>query len=195
MPLNLDTICQRIVFDTYERPPSSKSKIICHFSDKEWRGIHYATIKLYSVIRFKLLVHTLFERGMVLSYERILTFINKLSETVKALYNDSGGKPLPCTSSRGIFTIFVDANFDKNSLSVTPGGQLHGTGVTILQFPSEENPGIQRKRKTFKELQSFVPQSCESLKTSNAVNKVNNKLEFHYCVETVNNPENLIFIH
>ena len=142
LPLNLDTICQRIVFNTYKRPPSSKSKIICHFSDKEWPGIHYATIKLYSVIRFKLLVHTLFERGMVLSYERILTFINKLSETVKAFYNDSGDKPLPSTSSRGIFTIFVDDNFDKNSLFVTAAGHFHGTGVTILQFPSEEDPGI-----------------------------------------------------
>ena len=164
LPLNLDTICQQIVFNTNKRPPSSKSKIICHSSDKEWPGIHYATIKLYSVIRFKLLVHTLFERGMVLLYERILTFINKPSETVEAFYNDSRDKVLPSTSNRGIFTIFVDDNFDQNSLSVTAAGHFHGTGVTILQFPSEENPGIQRKRKTFKELQSFVPQSCESLK-------------------------------
>ena len=79
---------------------------------------------------------------MVLSYERILTFINKLSETVEALYNDSRDKPLPSTSSRGIFTKFVDDNFDKNSLSVIAAGHFHGTGVTILQFPSEEDPGI-----------------------------------------------------
>ena len=120
----------------------------------------------------------LFEHGMVLSYDRILTFINELSETVKALYNDSGDKVLQSTFRRGIFTIFVDDNVDKNSSSVTAAGHFHGTGVTVLKFPSEEIPGIQLKRKTFKELQSVLPQSCESLKTFTTVNKVNDKLEF-----------------
>ena len=73
--LNLDTICQKIVFNTNKHPPSWKSKIICRSSDKECPGIHYTTIKLYSVIRSKSLVHMLFEHGMVLSYDRILTFI------------------------------------------------------------------------------------------------------------------------
>ena len=34
-----------------------------------------------------------------------------------------------------------------------------------------------------------MPQSCESLKTFTTVNKINDKLEFHYCLETVNVPE------
>ena len=92
----------------------------------------------------------LFERGMVLSYDRILTFINKLSETVKALYNDSGDKVLSSTLRRGIFTVFVDENVDKNSSSDTAAGHFHGTRLTVLQFPSEENPGIQRSEKLLK---------------------------------------------
>ena len=72
--------------------------------------------------------------------------------------------------------------------SVTAAGHFLGTGVTVLQFPSEENRGIQREQKTFKELHSVVPQSCESLKTITRVNKINDKLEFHYCAETVNVP-------
>ena len=40
LPLNLDIICQQIVFNTNKRPPLSKSKIIRHSSDKECRGIH-----------------------------------------------------------------------------------------------------------------------------------------------------------
>ena len=35
-------------------------------------------------------------------------------------------------------------------------------------------------------MQSVVPQSCKFLKTFNTVNKINDKLEFHYCVKTVN---------
>ena len=187
--LNLDTICQQIVFNASKCPPRSKSKIIRHSSDKECPEIHYATIKLYSVIRSKSLVHMLFERGMVLSYDRILAFIHELSETAKALYNDSGDKVLPSTLRQGIFTIFVDDNADENRSSVLAAGHFHGTGVTLLQFLSEENSGIQRKRKTFKELQSVVPQSCESLKTFTTVKKIVDKLEFHYCVETINVPE------
>ena len=52
---------------------------------------------LYFFIRSKSLLHMLFERGMVLSYDKILMFINELSETVKALYNDSEDKVLPST--------------------------------------------------------------------------------------------------
>ena len=105
--LNLDTICQQIVLNTNKRPPSSKSKIICRSSDKGCRGTHYTIIKLYDVIRFKLLVHVLFERDMVSSYHRILTFINELSETVKALYNDSGETKcchLPCVEESSLYS-------------------------------------------------------------------------------------------
>ena len=113
LPLNLDTICQQTVFNTSKRSPSSKWNIIRHSSDKEWPAIHYATIKLFSVIRSKSLIHILFERDMVLSYDKILMFINELSETVKALYNDLGDKVLPSTLCWGIFIIFIDDNIDK----------------------------------------------------------------------------------
>ena len=178
MPLNVDTIWQQIVLNTNKRPPSSKWKIICHSSHKECPGIHYTAIKLYSVIRIKSLVHILFERGMVLLYGRILTFINEQSEAVKALYNDLGEKVLPFTFHQGIFTIFVDDNVDEKSSSVNAAGHFHGTGVTVLQFLSEENQRIQHNRKIFKELQSVVPQSCESLKTFTTVKKINANLNF-----------------
>ena len=128
----------------------------------------------------------LFERGMVLLYDIIFTFINELSEAVKNLYNDSGDKVLPSTLHQGIFTIFVDDNVVKNSSSVNAAGHFHGTGVTVLQFLSEENPRIQHNQRTFKELESVVSQSCKSLKTFTTVNKISDKREFHYCVETVN---------
>ena len=56
----------------------------------------------------------------------------------KALYNDSEDKVLPSTLRRGIFTIFVDYNVDKNSSSITAGGHFQGEGVTALQLTNEE---------------------------------------------------------
>ena len=56
----------------------------------------------------------------------------------KALYSDSEDKVLPSTLRRGIFTIFVDYNVDKNSSSITAGGHFQGEGVTALQLTNEE---------------------------------------------------------
>ena len=110
-----------------------------------------------SVIRSKSLVHMLFERGMVLSYDRILTFINELSERVKALYNDLGNKVLPSTLRRVIFTIFVNDNVDKNSSSVTAAGHFHGTGVTLLQFPSKKIQVYNVSKKLLKNCRVLCP--------------------------------------
>ena len=74
----------------------------------------------------------------------------------------------------------------KNSSSVNTAGHFHGTGVSVLQFLSEESPRIQHNQKTFKELESVVSQSCKFLKTLTTVNKISDKREFHYGVETVN---------
>ena len=88
-------------------------------------------------------------------------------------------KPFTMIQETRTFTILINNNVDKTSPSVTAAGHFHGTGVTVLQFPSKENPGIPRKRKTFKELQSVLLQSCEPLKTFTTVNEINDKLEFH----------------
>ena len=45
---------------------------------------------------------------------------------------------LPSTLRRGIFTIFVDDNVDKNSSSVTAAGHFQGAGVTALQLTNED---------------------------------------------------------
>ena len=56
----------------------------------------------------------------------------------KALYSDSEDKVLPSTLRRGIFTIFVDYNIDKNSSSDTAGGHFQGEGVTASRLINEE---------------------------------------------------------
>ena len=56
----------------------------------------------------------------------------------KALYSDSEDKVLPSTLRRGIFTIFVDYNVDKNSSSDTAGGHFQGEGVTASRLTNEE---------------------------------------------------------
>ena len=92
LPLPLDTICQQIILNTKKTYQRQSVKSIRHNRDKECHRIQYATIKLYSVIRCKSLIHLLFQHGMILSYDRILSFLDELSQTVIVLFRDSDNK-------------------------------------------------------------------------------------------------------
>ena len=59
---------------------------------------------------------------------------------------------IPSNVRIGLSTIFVDDNIDQNSSSPTASLHFHGTEVTILQFPSEENQGTEGLRPKFSEL-------------------------------------------
>ena len=152
IPLPLDTICQHIILSTNKYALTSQAPTsIRHSNNKECPRIQHLTIKLYSVIRSRSLIQLFFERGIVLSYPTIRTFINDLSQTVKVLYSDSDNKVLPSALRMGLFTIFVDDNLDKNSSSVNAKAHFHGTGVSVLQYPTTDNPGLIRLRKKFGE--------------------------------------------
>ena len=110
------------------------------------------TIKLYSTVRSKRFIQILFQFGIVLSYDRILSFLDELSQVVKVLYADSDDKALPSTLRKGLFTIFIDDNLDKNSSSVDAKKNFHGTGSSIIQYPTEETNGIVRVRRKFHSL-------------------------------------------
>ena len=78
--------------------------------------------------------------------------MTKLSQATRVIFNDSGNKVLPSLLRKGIFTVLVDDNIDQNSSSVDAKNHFHGTAVTVFQFPTSENPGLQRQRNKFFEL-------------------------------------------
>ena len=101
-----------------------------------------------------------------MSFDRILSFLNELSQTVRVLFNESDNKVLPSALRKGIFTIFVDDNVDKNS------------------------PGRQRQRKRFLELTSDERvQACNSLAAFTTVLPIKGKVNATYAVETVSIPD------
>ena len=89
------------------------------------------TIKLYSIVREKSLVQILFQFGIVLCDDRILSFLDELAQVVKVHFSYSDNKVLPSTLHQGIFTIFVDDNLPKNSSSIDAKDNFHGTGVSV----------------------------------------------------------------
>ena len=164
IPLPLDTMCQQVILNTKKNSRHSETQSIRHARHKECHRIQHETLKLYSVIRCKSLIHVFFEHGIILSYDRIRSCLCELSLTVTDLYRTSDSKVLPSALRKFVFTIFVDDNVDKNSSSVDAKEHFHGTGVTVLQYPTTENPGQQRYRKKFLDLiDAEKIQECDAL--------------------------------
>ena len=108
--LPVDAICQQIIFNTKQfsratRSNSCKEVInVRHPRGAECPIIQYMTIKLYSTVRSKTLIQVLFSFGIVLSYDRVLSFIDELSQSAKVLYQDSDNKVL---SSKMVFSQYL----------------------------------------------------------------------------------------
>ena len=153
--LSYQTICGLMVSNTkrFTRP----SRIIAdkmdnsHGRTKDKAGFvsSQLTIKLYSTIRSKNLIQSLFHLGITLSYWSTLQFVEELAVTVKDLYCRSGNRVLPGALQKDLFTVVVDDNIDKNSSSSSATCHLYGTSVTILQFPTVDNSGEHRQRRRY----------------------------------------------
>ena len=182
------TLCESVIYNTKKSTPRT-STLTRMKKESETPTVQYLTLKLYSVVRSKTLIHILFEHGITLSYYKILEFIDELSQTTHDLYTKSDNKVLPSTLRKGIFTIFVDDNVDKNSKSVDAKGHFHGTGVTVLQFPTSETPGELRFRKNFSELSDSEKMNGHYLALNEFVNvKTVDKLSaVVYPILTINN--------
>ena len=54
---------------------------------------------------------------------------------------DKGKVILPAVSRNGTFTVIAKDNIDLNASSTTRSSHYNGTCLSMLLFPTEENPG------------------------------------------------------
>ena len=45
---------------------------------------------------------------------------------------------------RGLFTVAAGDNIDHNLSSSTVNSLFHGTAIPLMQFPTDDHPGIER---------------------------------------------------
>ena len=103
----------------------------------------YVAVKLYSSSQSKILVDWLyFCAGISLPYKSLLELTRDITNRMISQYNRDGSF-LPWTLRKGILTIIAKDNIDQNSKSTTVTRHYHGTSLSIFQFPTEENPGIE----------------------------------------------------
>ena len=82
--------------------------------------------------------------GVRVSYDRVCQVENNLAVSVCQQSNVDG---IVCRSNlrKGNFTFGALDNIDHNPSSTTAEGSLHRTGISIIQFPTQENQGICRE--------------------------------------------------
>ena len=136
------SIAQLIQFNFHIRP-CRQSKNIHHNCTNETPLPMYVGLLVHSETRSRSLVDKLFELGLSVSYDRVLSVSTLLANSVCNRYiQDNVVCPLGLRKS--LFTVAAVDNIDHNPSSTTAKESFHGTGISLFQYPSKDLPGIRR---------------------------------------------------
>ena len=133
------TISQAILYNCKRR--SLQSTSMSHHSKKLIPPLPiYIALKIHSLTRSKKLVSELYQLGISISYKRLLELQDQIASNLCQKSNQIG---LVCPSQlrHGLFTVGALDNLDHNPSSTTSTESFHGTGISLFQFPTEENAG------------------------------------------------------
>ena len=122
----------------------------------------YISMNLHLQTRSKLLVTQMAKLGIGCSYDRIMQIENSLATSICDQYKKDG---IVCPSQlhKGVFTVGAFDNLDHNPTSTTAEGSFHGTGISIFQQPTKNDPGVLREAPRFEQQSRNVkPQLLES---------------------------------
>ena len=104
----------------------------------------YLGLVIHAETRKRKLVDKLYDLGLSISYDRVLSISTSLANSVCKQY--AMDKVVCPPKLRGnLFTTAAVDNIDHNSSSTTAKSNFHGTGISLFQHPTHENPGVDRK--------------------------------------------------
>ena len=95
--------------------------------------------------------------GLCISYDRLLSLSTDIANTVCASYESEGVVCLPKLKSSLFTTAAVD-NIDHNPSSTTAQDSFHGTTISLVQHPTDNESGTEREQPT-------IQSSAKSSKT------------------------------
>ena len=101
----------------------------------------YNTLKIYSTCRSRNIIDHFFSIGICISYDRILELTQNVYENLRESYQQYNCF-FPNVLKKGLFTVMMKDNIDMNARSTFVKSHYHGTSLSVVQFPTIENPGI-----------------------------------------------------
>ena len=94
--------------------------------------------------RSKGIVEKLEKLGLSVSYNRVIQVERMLAHNVCEQFK-SDGVVCPPALKHGLYTVGAIDNIDHNPTSTSANGSLHGTAISVMQFPTHEGPGDTRQ--------------------------------------------------
>ena len=116
-----------------------------HHIDREPPLPIYIGLNIHQQTRCRKLTTQLFQMGISISYDRVLSLEDKIAASLCDQYQQDGVVVPACFNKR-LFTIGAIDNLDHNPSSTTSQSSFHGTAISLFQFPMKDNPGTVRAR-------------------------------------------------
>lgn len=136
------TIAQLVTFNMCKQ--ESKAKTRYRGRDRECPLPIYTALKIHGQTRKRTLVDTFHSLGMCISYDRVLDISTDLANSVTALF-ELEEAVCPPKLKKDLFTTGEVDNIDHNPSSTKSSDSFHGTAITLIQHPTEDNRGSERE--------------------------------------------------
>ncbi len=132
------TVGQIILYNTKRRPSHPGTKMR-HSLQREPPISVYIGLNIHQQARSKKLIQQLYQ----ISYDRVMELEDWIAtSTCEQFIQD--GVVAPACLRKGLFTIGALDNIDHDPSSTTSQTSFHGTGISLFQFPTAADPGMNR---------------------------------------------------
>ena len=143
------SITQLLVFNAVKRG-RKESVAVRHNSDRETVLPLYLGLLIHNKTRKRDLIDVFFEKGLSVSYDRVLQLSTDEANRVIDMY-EREGIVRPSTLRDNLFTTGNLDNIDHNPSSTSSLDSFHGTAISITQHITNDNPGVVRVCQTIPE--------------------------------------------
>ena len=141
------TLSQLLMFNSFARCRDDNSHTLRHKQERETPLPQYLGVLIHSKTRKRELVDAMFELGLCISYDRLLSISTTLGNNLCHQFEVE--KTVCPPKLRGkVFTTAAIDNLDHNPSSTTAEDSFHGTGISIFQHPRCEASGVERTTMT-----------------------------------------------
>ena len=103
----------------------------------------YIGLNIHQVTRSKKLIQQFYQMGISISYDRVMELEEWFATAICERFGEDG-VVAPACLRKGLFTSGAFDNLDHNPSSTTSSDSFHGTGISLFQFPTRNDPGENR---------------------------------------------------
>ncbi|KAK3730385.1 hypothetical protein QZH41_004674 [Actinostola sp. cb2023] len=133
------TISQLLQYNSYLRRRDGEVKHERRNKSRETPLPIYVGLSIHAKTRSRDLVENMHDLGLSVSYDRVLAISTDLGNEVCRRYKDEGAV-CPSNLRLDLFTTAAVDNIDHNPSSTTAHDSFHGTGISLFQHPTTEEP-------------------------------------------------------